>query len=294
MTDRKATILRRAGADIVRQSPPPALVGAREIGARKRGIDRVIEVLEHLYAAGAPLRPNQIATAIGAPRSTVYEIVNRLTETGLLESFDNEGRVFLGRRLHYFGAAYVNKFDLMREAELQLESLTEKTNATSQLCTLEGRKYVVALMRQGGRHFRIIGDVGRPVPLPWTASGPLLVANFSDEEIQRLIPPEDYVLPDGRRLEPAAFLRRVHLARKRGVSRLDGLLDNYVHCMAAPVRGSDERCVATLCLVVSRADAERRGGHLVDALAEAAKELSEKIGSVVSSRGALRRLMSGG
>jgi DNA-binding IclR family transcriptional regulator len=269
-------------------------VAGRETGGRRRGIDRVIEVLEHLYVDGAPLRPNQIATAVGAPRSTIYEIVDRLLEAGLLENFDVEGRVFLGRRLHYFGAAYVASFDLMREAEIQLRRLTEKTNATSQLCTLEGQKYVVALMRQGGHHFRISSDVGRPVPLPWTASGPLLVSNFADEEILRLIPLEDYVLPDGRKLAPEAFLRRVHLARKRGLSRLDGQLDTFVHCMAAPVLGKDERCVATLCLVVSRADAEKRGGALASALVDAARELSERIGSVVSVRGSLRPVSSGG
>jgi DNA-binding IclR family transcriptional regulator len=293
MTDRKAA-LRQAGVDTIRPAARRARIADRGVGVRKRGIDRVIEVLEHLYAGGSPLRPNQIATAVKAPRSSVYEIVDRLLEAGFLEGFDDEGRVFLGRRLHYFGAAYVNRFDLMREAELQLRTLTEKTNATSQLCTLEGRKYVVALMRQGGHHFRISGDVGRQVPLPWTASGPLLVSNFADDEILRLIPPEDYRLPDGRRLEPEAFLRRVHLGRKRGLSRLDGQLDTFVHCMAAPVLGRDGRCVATLCLVVSRADAEKRGGELAAALVAAAAELSEKIGSVVSVRGALRPLMSGG
>jgi DNA-binding IclR family transcriptional regulator len=171
--------------------------------------------------------------------------------------------------------------------------LTEKTNATSQLCTLEGGKYVVALTRQGGHHFRISSDIGRQVPLPWTASGPLLVSSFADDEILRLIPPEDYLLPDGRRLEPEAFLRRVQLGRKRGLSRLDGQLDTFVHCMAAPVLGRDERCVATLCLVVSRSDAEKRGGELAGALTDAATELSERIGSVVSVRGALRPLISG-
>ena len=48
-----------------------------------------------------PLRPNEIAAAIGAPRSSVYELVNLLLEHGMLEYQGGDGRVFLGRRLYF-------------------------------------------------------------------------------------------------------------------------------------------------------------------------------------------------
>lgn len=279
----KATRSRKAAGETARKE-----AGKRGTGNRQRGIDRVIQVLEHLYACGTPLRPNKIAAAVGAPRSTVYEIVDRLLEAGFLDTFDAEGRVFLGRRLHYFGTAYVNHFDLMREAEQQLRLLTERTNETSQLCTLEGRKYTVTLMRQGGHYFRISSDIGQLVPLPWTASGPLLVSHLSDEEIIRLIPEEDFTLPDGRRLEPEAFLQRVEQARSRGLSRLDGQLDSFTHCMAVPVLDREERCVATLCLVIPRVNAEKQGNELAALLVDAGARLSERIGGVVSARRTLR------
>jgi DNA-binding IclR family transcriptional regulator len=255
---------------------------------RRRGIDRVIEVLECLYARNEPLRPNQIAAAVGAPRSTIYEIIERLREAGLVESFDSEGRVFLGRRLHYFGTAYVNRVDLMREADQTLRRLTEQTNETSQLCLMEAGKYTVALARHGGHHFRISSDIGQRVPLPWTASGALLVSHLSDAEILRLIPEEDFHLPDGRHLTPQAFLERVHAARQHGLSRLDGQLDRFTHCMAAPVLDAERRCIATLCLVIPRIDAEKRGRQLARVLASAAAELSDRMSGIVTSDRPLR------
>ena len=247
---------------------------------RRRGIDRVVDVLECLYARNEPLRPNQIAAAVGAPRSTIYEIVERLREAGLLENFDDEGRVFLGRRLHYFGTAYVSRVDLMREAEQMLRRLTEETNETSQLCRMEDGKYVVALTRHGGHHFRISSDIGQRLPLPWTASGPLLVSHLSDSDILRLVPAADFRLPDGRHLAPEEFLQRVHAARTRGLSRLDGQLDRFTHCMAAPVLNDAGTCQATLCLVVPRLEAELRGDQLATLLTLAAAELSQRVGGL--------------
>jgi DNA-binding IclR family transcriptional regulator len=267
--------------------------GKSESG-RRRGIDRVVEVLELLYQRNEPMRPNQIAAAMGAPRSTIYDIIDRLRDFGLIENFDDEGRVFLGRRLHYFGTAYVKRVDLMREADLTLRRLTERTNETSQFCLMEGDKYTIALMRHGGHHFRISADIGQAVPIPWTASGPLLVSHLSDEEILSVIPDADFTLPDGRRLEPEAFLRRAHMARKRGFSRHDGQLDTFTHCLAAPVMDAEQRCIATLCLVLPRADAEKRGDELMRILTDAAATLSERLGGVIGADKPLRVAMSRG
>jgi DNA-binding IclR family transcriptional regulator len=255
---------------------------------RRRGIDRVVEVLELLYRRDEPMRPNQIAAVMGAPRSTIYDIIDRLRAFGLIENFDDEGRVYLGRRLHYFGTAYVKRFDLMREADQTLRRLTERTNETSQLCMLEGDKYTVTLMRHGGNHFRISADIGQPVPIPWTASGPLLLSHMADDEILRLIPDPDFTLPDGRRLEPEAFLRRVHMARKRGFSRHDSQLDTFTHCMASPIFDAERRCVATLCLIMPRTDAEKRGDELAHILADAAGLLTERMGGMIGSDKPLR------
>ena len=271
--------MKQQGAEAPRQ---------KATAARRRGIDRVVEVLECLYARNEPLRPNQIAAAVGAPRSTIYEIVERLREAGLLESYDDEGRVFLGRRLHYFGTAYVRRVDLMREADQMLRRLTEQTNETAQLCLMEDGKYTVALARHGGHHFRISSDIGQRVPLPWTASGPLLVSHLADADILRLIPAEDFRLPDGRHLAPEAFLQRVGAARDRGLSRLDGQLDTFTHCMAAPVLDASRVCLATLCLVIPRLEAEPRGAQLARILVAAAAELSERVAGIVAPEGKLR------
>ncbi len=65
------------------------------VNRRARGLDRAFDILDALREAGRPLRPNEIAAAMGAPRSTIYEIVAALVKLDVLEAADTEGRVFL-------------------------------------------------------------------------------------------------------------------------------------------------------------------------------------------------------
>src|SRR5262245_40447160 len=73
---------------------------------RRRGIDRVIMLLEALLQHRTPVRPSDIARLINAPRSTTYEIVNSLLAAEMLETVGSEGHVYFGRAMHLFGWAY--------------------------------------------------------------------------------------------------------------------------------------------------------------------------------------------
>ena len=248
-------------------------------GRRIRGIDRLVHMLDYLHRNGRPMRINEIAKGIGAPRSTVYEIAERLLKEQILETFDDEGRVFLGRKLYYFGIAYTQTFDLTRKAQQHLRALTRKTGETSQLCVVQGAKYAVAMMNGGVRHFKISSTVGETIPLPWTASGRLLVAHLADTQILELIPDGDFVLPDGERLAPDDFLAQVHAARSPRYFSCDTCVDSYTHCFAASVIDDSGTCVATLCLVVPRSEAHQRNDELRMALVEEARDLSSALGA---------------
>jgi len=62
-----------------------------EPAERQNGIDRTIDLLEALLHLRAPSRLSDLAKQMGAPRSTVYAIANRLIEADLLESVGEGG-----------------------------------------------------------------------------------------------------------------------------------------------------------------------------------------------------------
>lgn len=248
------------------------------VGKRTRGLDRAFEILEFLRVRRQPMRPNEIAGAIEAPRSSVYELVNLLLRHGMLEYRGGDGRVFLGRKVYFLGMAYAEQIDLMREGETMLTRLAEETHETAQLCLLEGNKYTVAMMREGFRPFRISSTVGELVPIPWTASGRLLLSHLSDDEIFEFIPPEDFTLPDGELLDHGQFISEVRQAADDRCFTFDSIVDHFTHCLAVPVCQADGTCIATLCLVTPKEDGQSNRQKYLASLTEAAEELSERLG----------------
>lgn len=241
---------------------------------RRRGIDRVIMLLEALLQHRAPLRVGDIAKMIDAPRSTTYEIVNSLLEAELLENVGADGHVYFGRAMHLFGWAYGHHNAHYRRIVEAMERMAADTGETVQICGLRGNKYIVFDCRDSPGPFRISSDVGVDVPIPWTASGRLLLGHLSDDDIRALVPPEDYRLPDGRIIDEDAFLAEVAAARRDHVSETYGLADRFTWCMAAPINDAQGVATRTLCLVLPIDTPEGRRQELLAMLRERARGVS--------------------
>lgn len=249
---------------------------------KERGLERAFLILDYLCTASEPQRPIEIASGMRAPKSSIYELVGLLTAAGVLERTDTEGRVFLGRKLHYWGLNYLKNFDITRFARPILEWITEQTRETSQLCLLDGNKYFVAIMNEGSRPFRISAAVGERTPIPWTASGRLLLGHLSAEKILSLIPPEDFALPDGGRIDPQEYVESVHAAWNDKFFSSDSIADNFTHCFAAPVLDAAGICQSTVCIIAPRQDAIENYAHYRATLVQAGKEMSRLLSSPAS------------
>ncbi|TIN20423.1 MAG: IclR family transcriptional regulator [Mesorhizobium sp.] len=245
-----------------------------QAGERRRGIDRVIMLLEALLKHRAPMRIGDIAKMINAPRSTTYEIVNSLLGAEMLENVGSEGYVYFGRAMHLFGWAYSHHNAHYRRILETLDRMAAETGETVQLCGLRGNKYVVLDCRDSPGPFRISSAVGVEVPIPWTASGRLLVGHMQETELKDFIPAADYELPDGRVIAPDEFFADVDLARRQGFSETSALADRFTWCMAAPIRDSHGAINTTLCFVLPVDTPEPRRNQLLELLRECARALS--------------------
>jgi DNA-binding IclR family transcriptional regulator len=243
-------------------------------GERKRGIDRVIMLLEALMKHRAPVRVGDIAKMINAPRSTIYEIVNSLLEAEILENVGSDGHVYFGRAMHLFGWAYSHHNAHYRRIIETMDALAAESGETVQLCGLRGNKYVVLDCRDSPGPFRISSDVGVEVPIPWTASGRLLLSHLSDDEVRAFVPADDYRLPDGRMISEASFLADIAKARQQGFSETSALADRFTWCMAAPLRDRAGAITRTLCFVLPVDTPEPRREELLSSLRERARGLS--------------------
>ena len=242
--------------------------------SRERGLDRVIALLAHLHHVGQPVRIGDLARALSAPRSTVYSLVKSLMDASLLESTGPNGEIFFGKAIYFYGMSYLRAHDLFDRARAEVDRLARETGETTQFCLLHEGKYTVAHMSSGQRPFRVSSEVGVPIPLPWTASGRLLLADFSDAEIRAMMSPGDLHPPRSAAMTIEDFLAAVATARREGSCITSGMIDPYTHCIAAPIKDQTGRVSATLCFVVLVNTPPERIAALRDMLVASAQSLS--------------------
>ncbi|MFM0324171.1 IclR family transcriptional regulator [Caballeronia glebae] len=243
--------------------------------SRARGVDRVIAMFRQLHLAQRPMTMRELIEATGAPRSSIYELVAILAETGWLET-SPDGSVFFGREMHYYGSDYATHNDLISRAHQSILALVRKYDETTQLCMLEGNKYTVVLSENSARPFNISSDIGVRVPIPWTATGRLLLGHMNADEIRALIPGEDFTLDNGVRIDFDEFMRDVQIAKDQGYCCTEGLSNAFRLCMAAPVRDRAGLPIAALCFMTGRDTDPRRRESMLDDLLQSAKALSHR------------------
>jgi len=243
-------------------------------GSRERSLDRMAQMLDFLHAHRRPIATADLARALNAPRSTVYNLVKSLTELGILESAGEDGRIYFGHKVYLWGLDYMRENPLVRRGREEVDRLSHDTGETAELCMLQSGRYTIVHMCPGRRPFRISSAVGLQIPLPWTASGRLLLSDMRESEVDALIADEEFVLPDGRIISRSEFHAATREARQAGYSITAGLVDRFTKCLAAPVFSSDGKVAATLCFVVSMDTREARVAELVDLLVERAASLS--------------------
>ena len=112
------------------------------------------------------------------------------------------------------------------------------------------------------------------LPIPWTASGRLLLAGMSSKEIVELVPPEDFILADGREIVINEFCEQIVEAEEAGYCITSGLIDSLTRCLAVPIKDSAGKVVATLCAVVMINRGDDDVSALLEVLIDSARRLS--------------------
>ncbi|WP_027053924.1 IclR family transcriptional regulator [Mesorhizobium erdmanii] len=239
--------------------------------SREKGLNRVLEILDFLHTTQRAIGIGDLAKGVNAPRSTTYTLVRSLVDAGLLEMAGDGNRVYFGKKLYLYGMDYVRGNDLLRRGRQEVDHLSRET---SELCMLQSGRYTIVHSSPGTRPFRISSATGLQIPLPWTASGRLLLAGLERAEIEAMVSDDDLVLPDGRKLELDDFITDIAKAGVTGYCVTSGLVDAYTKCLAAPVFSAPGKVEATMCLVVPIDTSEERTGSLIGLLRDRAGRLS--------------------
>lgn len=246
--------------------------------SRVSGVDRAFQVMDYLMKSDRPATAYDIAKGIGAPPSTLYEVVDALVGKDVLTR-SADGLVWLGPRLYHYGLAYGRKLDLMTVAAREMEALSRLVGETVQICGRDDDMMVVLAMAEAQGHFHVSSRVGTRVPLNWTASGRLLTGHLPRAERLALYRRAARPSPTGRaETSPEKLCDAAEQALADRISIQMSESDFAVSCIAAPICDPEGHCVATVSIVLPEPRANERRLTFIAAVQEAALRVERALG----------------
>jgi DNA-binding IclR family transcriptional regulator len=271
---------RRRGESVPRK---PSLEAGKDVPQMSRSVVRAIDILDLMMERQEPIGVADVIAALNIPKSTAYELIRTLVDRRYVERKSDGRSYFLGPKLFELGMAYSAQVDLVREAAPIVRDLRDRTHETVQLSVLDNDQMLVMLKEESSHPIRIISRVGSRVPVNWAAAGRLLVSDFEDDDLKALLKRTLRGSPTGQAtMDIDKVIADVRRFRKQGYSFELNEANEHAGCVAAPVIDGLGHCVAALSIVAPEHRlAKSKRGELVQAVREAAIELSQRIGGQV-------------
>ncbi|TFD20384.1 IclR family transcriptional regulator [Cryobacterium sp. TMS1-13-1] len=176
--------------------------------------ESTLRVLTHLAAQRGPIPAAALATALGLPRSTVYQLLDALVAQGFVVHLPEEHRYGLGIAAFELSSGFSRQEPLSRLGRPLIAQLVDRLGESAHLVVLHGRDVIYLVEERAAHRPSLVSDVGVRLPAHLTASGRALLAALPAAQLRALYPNQAALEQrDGRgprtRLELRAVLDRV-------------------------------------------------------------------------------------
>lgn len=189
-------------------------------------VTRALQILTLLEQAdGEPMLLGQIASGIGAAKSSTFNVCQVLEDGGMIAR--TATGYLLGRRTVELGGAFVSRFNQIREFYNYCASSALLGHEVVQIALLDGTDVLYLARHEGRAPMRLSASIGSRFPAAPTAVGNALLTTLTDHEIaERFAAPQHFPRRTVHSVQNLdGLLTKVRRARDRGYA----IDDNEVH-----------------------------------------------------------------
>ncbi|WP_306323011.1 MULTISPECIES: IclR family transcriptional regulator [unclassified Streptomyces] len=216
-------------------------------------VRRAIDILE--FIARRPRTQTEVGEHLGVHRSTALRILESLREGGLARRLP-DGRYAVGHRLAGLAGLALEQFGLKDVAGEHLRLLGERCGHTVHLAALEDEQIVYVDKVDPVDGVRLYAQIGRPVTLHTAGVAKAILAYVSRERADVLISGCDFAPHTATTITSrAAYRTALAETLARGWAVDDGEYEDYVNCVAVPVRDGGGEVVAAVSVTALKAKA---------------------------------------
>lgn len=243
-------------------------------------VRRVVGLLDTLARSDEDLTVRELAAQVDVSKSAAQRMLAALVETGLAVQDPSSRRYGLGPLTLVLGTAYQRRIDLRALAAAPMTTLRDLTGETVGLSVRVGEELLHIDQVESRSELRRTFEIGKALPLWAGAPSRVLLADLSDDEVERIIRAHrpSQVVPVA---PPPAdeFIASVQDCRAQGWASAYEETIPGVNTVAAPVRRQDGSIAATISITgpTNRLD-EDRVAALVPDLLRVTAEVSRLLG----------------
>jgi IclR family transcriptional regulator, KDG regulon repressor len=206
-----------------------------------QSLARGLTILDAIIADGRGLGVTELAERLQIDKSSVSRLIKTLARFEYLQQDTGSRRYVMGKRLHRISFQLLNRLPVREKAKKYLYRLVRETGECSHTAIYaEGRALMIDDV-EAEASLRVVGGIGRLLPLHCTAVGKSLLA-FAELPI-----PDELIVKTPRTITDQARLAE-HLAmiRATGYALDDEENELGVRCLAAPVYDNYGTTIATI------------------------------------------------
>jgi DNA-binding IclR family transcriptional regulator len=234
---------------------------------------QVLAILGHLARQAGPVPAAAVARDLDLPRSTTYQLLATMVESGFVLHLADERRYCLGSAAYELGSGYTRSQPLMRLSRVPLTRLAERTGHVAHLSVLHGTEVLYVIENRPPGAPQLGSDVGVRLPAQLTASGRAILAALPPPQVSLLFGADDRAAMGPGPL--AALQELLAGTRRRGHAVEDGEVTPGIAAVAVAVLDRARHPVAAVALSYPQ-DAPTEG--LLDEVNRTVHVINSRIG----------------
>ncbi|SES25283.1 IclR family transcriptional regulator [Lentzea albida] len=234
-----------------------------------QSLDRALTLVSQL--ATGPKTLDELSGVIGVHKSTTLRLLRTLESHRFVQR-DGVHHYRLGTALFDLANLALEERDVRRAAEPALRELNSRLGHTVHLASYEDGEVIYIDKYESRHQMRMYSRIGRRAPLHCTAVAKVLLADLSASALQKVLAGMEFPkLTENTILGPAAYLAELDRVRANGYAVDNSEHEDFIHCIAAPIRGARGEVLAAVSMSVPKVLLDYDGllSHLPDLLATA-------------------------
>lgn len=229
------SVAAETGVDVQAAADGEDAVPAEAVDLTNKSVIKATVLLSELGRHRGGITVTELAQAVGMTRPTAFRLLLSLEQTGFVDRVDN--RYTLGWEMARLGRLADPYTGAVARIQPILEEYALRLNETVSFAMVRDTvNYDVIAEASSSRYLNVKMYVGETYPVHASATGKLMLAEMSDEDVAQALPKKLEAFTPGTITKREALIQELHKVREQGYAILDNELEEGLFVVALPVR----------------------------------------------------------